>query len=76
MSGCKFCEAMDDWKKAESVGTRFWPEKIMREYKSAIVIRTWTKEKGKKHAGRSTDYRRNGIGFDLNYCPECGKKLK
>lgn len=29
----------------------------------------------KRHAGRTTDYRNRGIGYKLNYCPECGRKL-
>ena len=80
MSGCKFCEAFGKWKQIEEFDKehpefRMTKERIYREYNVALVIRSWAKGK-KATAGRTTDYRHMGIGFKLNYCPECGKKVK
>ena len=49
---------------------------IKHEYTVAIVIRTWNKDRGKRHAVRTTDYRYRGIGYKLNFCPECGRDLR
>lgn len=80
MSGCKFCEALGKWKQIEEFDKehpefRMTKERIYKEYNVALVIRSWAKGK-KATAGRLTDYRHMGIGFKLNYCPECGKKVK
>ena len=51
-------------------------EPILYEMAVAFVSHTWTKTKGKKRAGRTIDYRHLGLGYKLNYCPECGKRLR
>ena len=64
---CKFCKAL-----AEDKAISFsWLE---REWTVALVRRSWVPG-NKRHAGRTTDYRNRGIGYKLNYCPECGRKL-
>lgn len=78
---CKFCEAYNRYKYVDDFKERFDLEhgetdKVIREYTVAIVVHGWFKSKGKKSAGRSTDYRYRGLGYKLNFCPECGKKLK
>ena len=74
---CKFCESLRGWEQAAAI-TDKWRKpgepKTYHEYKVALVLRNWTKG-NKSHAGRTTDYRYRGIGFDLNYCPECGRRL-
>ena len=82
MKRCKFCEAMKGYKQAEGI-TRQWNAdaekqhgKYMTVYSVAIVKHSWYRKLGKKHAGRVTDYRYRGLGYALNYCPECGKSLK
>lgn len=69
---CKFCDSLRTWKQVKSM------EKDMKEeYKVALVIRSWNpKVRSKRHAGRTTDYRNRGIGYELNYCPECGVQLR
>jgi hypothetical protein len=47
----------------------------MTEYSVAIVKRSWYKKKGKRSACRTTDYKYRGVGYALNYCPECGKRI-
>lgn len=82
MKHCKFCEAMKGYKQAEEI-TRQWNAdaekqlgKYMMVYSVAIVKHSWYRKLGKSHTGRSTDYRYRGLGYTLNYCPECGKSLK
>lgn len=82
MKRCKFCEAMKSYKQIEEF-THEWNAdtekrlgKYMTVYSVAIVKHSWYRKLGKKHAGRSTDYRYRGLGYALNYCPECGKSLK
>lgn len=75
---CAFCEALDTQKKIQSFKDKHpehYEEKLFYEITVAMVIHSWTKSKGKAHAGRTTDYRFRGLGYKLNYCPECGRKL-
>lgn len=70
--GCAFCERM--------ALAKFIEDKIYcgyrHEYTVALVDRHWTRERGKRNAVRGVDFRWRGLGFKLNYCPECGRKLK
>lgn len=77
---CKFCTAL----KANKQAARFWngmnrkegKPKVYHDYTVALVCRSWTKERGKSHSGRTTDFRHRGIGYKLNYCPECGRRIR
>ena len=76
---CIFCEeyrshkAVNDFKRGhfEYYGGEAW---LQYEIKAAMVIRTW-RPGYKRQASRVTDYRNQGCGYSLNYCPECGKRL-
>lgn len=76
--GCEFCRAYQSWKRAEYITNRYAEieEKNNQELNCAIVVRTWTKSKGKRNASRITDYRYRGIGYKLNFCPQCGTDLR
>lgn len=77
MKECKFCDAMRSSLQADAVSDAWITDaELYHEYSVAIVRRTWTKAGGKRNAGRVTDYRYKGCGYKLNYCPECGRKLK
>lgn len=79
---CKFCESMARNKERYKI-VRGWATdaeleefgKWMNEYTVAIVIRSWYQKKGKKAASRTIEFRNKGLGYELNYCPECGRKL-
>lgn len=71
---CKFCEALQTHKNIRQFNNANFEPKLYEEYNVALVIRSWTKG-NKRMAGRTTDYRYRGIGFKLNYCPECGRKV-
>ena len=73
---CEFCESLEAWKRARRFSNRHDGYKIKEEYNVALVIRSWTPQKGKRRAGRLVDYRNQGIGFRLNFCPECGREIR
>ena len=75
---CAFCEAYETQKKIYAFKDQhpeYYFEQTFYEITVAMVTREWTKSKGKARAGRTTDYRFRGLGYKLNYCPECGRKL-
>lgn len=75
---CAFCEALDTQKRIQSFKNshpEYYEEKMYMEITVAMVVRNWTKSEGKAHARSITDYRFRGLGYKLNYCPECGRKL-
>jgi hypothetical protein len=49
--------------------------KYITEYSVAIVKRSYYQKKGKLKSARGVEFRYRGLGFALNYCPECGKCL-
>ena len=70
---CKFCEAMESHRKVDTIMKKHDPE-VSYRYSVAIVKRIF--RKGSKGArGSSTDYRYQGCGYSLNFCPECGRKI-
>lgn len=78
MPDCSFCEALTRKKQIyrflnqdrRSEGD----EPVHVQYTVALVIRSGIVGRGYK--SRETDYRNRGIGFQLNFCPECGKVLR
>ena len=76
MSECKFCKNLEFYKNLDR-NQESDPElgRYKTEYRAALVIRSWYEKRSKRGAGRTTDYRYRGIGYRLNYCPECGRKL-
>lgn len=79
---CEFCETIEAKKKVHKIAQSWSTDdelrkfgKYMQELTVAIVDHTWYKKRGKKSATRIVSYRNQGLGFKLNYCPECGKEL-
>ena len=80
---CKFCESMKIKRQIEEFERQHESPKDLErygkyktEYAVAIITRSWYSKTGKKHATRTTDYMYTGLGYKLNYCPECGRELK
>lgn len=75
---CEFCVSMVAHQNARRVLTRIdesvGEEPMHEQYKAALVILTY-KKGHKKEAARTVDFKKNGKGFDLFYCPECGRPL-
>ena len=82
-STCKFCEAMEANRQVDEI-SRSWSTddalkrygKYITEYTVAIVKRSYYQKKGKRKSGRNVQFRYRGLGYKLNYCPECGRKLE
>lgn len=72
---CAFCESLQTHKNIRAFNNEHLKLKIYDDYTVALVIRSYTKG-NKRTAGRTTDYRYHGIGYRLNFCPECGRRLK
>lgn len=71
---CKFCESMALHRRVDTILKKENPD-MERRYSVAIVSRTFFK--GRKGCqGSSTDYRYQGCGYELNFCPECGRAIK
>lgn len=70
---CKFCKAMERKRGSDTVLKITDPD-IERRYSVAIITRIFIKgQKGSR--GTVVDYRYRGCGYELNFCPECGRKL-
>ena len=70
---CKFCEAMERYRRANAIMKKHDPEAEYR-YSVAIVKRFFVK--GRRGClGTEADFRYRGCGYKLNFCPECGRKL-
>lgn len=72
---CKFCKALQTYKSIRQFNNANFEPKLYDEYNVALVIRSWTKG-NKRTAGRITDYRYRGVGYQLHFCPECGRKVQ
>lgn len=72
---CKFCEALDWKKKLARMVEKQYPNH-RRVYSVALVDRIFVKGRKGGASSTSTDYRNKGCGYQLNFCPECGKYLK
>ena len=69
---CECCEEIKllQWIKSKNDDKEF-------EHKISVALVSTIHKRNKKTArGRTTHYQKNGIGFSLNFCPECGKKIK
>ena len=76
---CKFCEAMKVNRQCDEIDqspNELTYGKYMSEYTVAIVKRHWYSKKGKRTASRTVYFRHMGLGYKLNYCPECGAKME
>jgi len=83
MSICKFCESMKENRQVEEIRRSCATNeeikrygKYMVEYTVAIVKRSYCQKLGKKKSGRTLEFRHRGLGYELNYCPECGADMK
>lgn len=75
---CAFCESYESWKSVNEFKQRhpeYYDNDMLYEIVVAIVVRHWRKGH-KRQSSAVTDYRTRGCGYALNYCPECGRRLK
>lgn len=74
MSDCRFCESLQLHKRLVRENAKEFGTKARHVYTVALVDRRFCPGV-KGVSGRTTDYRYWGCGYQLNYCPECGRKL-
>lgn len=75
---CIFCDEYWSWVSVNEFKKNhpeYYDEPLLYEIKVAMVLRKW-RPGYKRQASRVTDYRSQGCGYALNFCPECGKPLK
>lgn len=79
MSKCVFCESLAESIRIDERLARHDPDpecELEYRYSVAIVKRIFLKG-GKDCRGTMTDYgSRNRSYYALNFCPECGRRLK
>lgn len=73
---CKFCEAMERHRRADFIPEiRRLDMNLKRQHSVAIVTRVYRNDhKGCQKIITVTDDCL-GDGYDLNFCPECGRQL-
>ena len=80
MSKCEFCERLEARKDADKfcegygVDPKLGPKHNV--YTAVLLATSWYEKYGKQTASTMTYYKEYKFGFDLNYCPECGKEIK
>lgn len=76
MAGCKFCEALENKKRF----SRYWAKRSRERprigYKYSVALVSRVTSDGRITRSRELDFRNQGCGYTLNFCPECGKPLK
>ena len=76
---CKFCDTMEQSNRAlqshnTSCQNSKYP-KLKQELKSALLVKSWRADEPKRNATYNT-FTHGGRGYQLNFCPECGRKIK
>jgi len=73
MSSCFFCE---DYRRLRQYYDQIEDRGggTHHEIRVETLLISWNEIAGKHHYGTMT-HRPKPMGFDLNYCPECGRKL-
>lgn len=72
---CKFCEAIEDAKKRAAIMKKEFPDMgIWYRYSAALATRTFVQDSNIPIV-TSHESQRGGHWYDLNFCPECGRKL-
>lgn len=79
MDKCNFCESLESYKRSIKISNRqIDPEygRLMQDITVAFVVRNWYEKIGtRRTCGRAVGFKQRGVGFKLNYCPECGRRL-
>lgn len=70
---CYFCRYLYGIQTLDRTIERGNP-RLHHDYHIAIYQRAWNEYTGTAHAGTMM-HRPKAVGFDLNYCPECGRKI-
>ncbi len=79
MGNCQFCDMLDTYQKIwafKKENPELYGEESDMEHDASVALVTWDWKKAhKRSASRTVSYRYRGLGYALNYCPECGRKI-
>ena len=67
---CSFCKKYGLYTRLDRMSKN---KVIMNEYTVAMIQSTYCNG---RESGRTFLFKKDGSGFPLNFCPECGKKLE
>lgn len=70
---CDFCKYLSDLERDDLRREHEAPW-LHHDYHVLILQRVWNDYTGTAHAGTMA-HRPNAVGFEINYCPECGRKI-
>ena len=70
---CDFCAYLSDLERDASRREDGAPW-IHHDFHALILSRSWNDYLGTAHAGTMV-HRPKAVGFEIRYCPECGRKL-
>lgn len=68
---CRFCEAIE---LQAFINERHGKPAGIKNVLSVALVSCSVIDGQRR--GRSTDYMKDGKGYPLNFCPECGKKVE
>lgn len=68
---CDFCKDYEHFKELDRTASN---PHTRHDYHVALIRRSWNERVGRSHAGEMT-HRPKGCGYDLKYCPECGRRI-
>ena len=70
---CDFCKYLADMQSFDRIREHGNP-RLHHDYHVLILQRAWNDYTGTHHAGTMV-HRPKAVGFEINYCPECGRKI-
>ena len=69
---CDFCEALSTHKLANGLCS----DKEFEHRITIAIVNGLYRKRRKTIQSRSIDFNNKGRGFELNYCPSCGRELR
>lgn len=71
---CDFCKYLSD-QEAAARRREADSDILHHDFHVLLFERAWNDLTGTTHAGEMT-HKPKAVGFDINYCPECGRKIR
>ena len=79
MAACEFCEALGRWLKRPPLAPMFGDDYFC-DYRAALMIQLFTTRSRDGSVWHDVfsrqDVNGSGQGYPLNFCPECGRRLR
>lgn len=71
---CEFCKYLTDMQTFDRIREQGNP-RLHHDYHVAIIQRAWNDYTGLEHSGTMA-HKPRAVGFEIRYCPECGKRIE